>query len=149
MYICMTDYIKFNAMRLLRLRIGAMAHFAVALGHVACLFFLKDAFNAYGILDEMTQLCFGYEWLLYAVTIFLSIAFAIAGLYALSASGDIRRLPIQKLVITAIIAVYSIRTVVGIFMLIGNFNLLELFSTAVPALLVWCYLPGLKISAKQ
>ena len=39
----------------------------------------------------MRKLCFGQEWLLYVLTVGLSIGFAIAGLYALSASGDIRR----------------------------------------------------------
>ena len=42
--------------------------------------------------------------------IFLALAFAVAGLYALSASGDIKRLPLQRLVIIAIVVVYYIRT---------------------------------------
>lgn len=136
-------------MRLLRLRIGAAVHFAIALGHFACIFFLKEAFNAYDILDEMTELCFGQEWLLYVITQLLTIAFVVAGLYSLSASGDIKRLPLQNIVITTIIIMYSIRTLVGIYMLTGNFNLLQFFSTLLPALLVWCYLPGLKLSDRQ
>ena len=42
--------------------------------------------------------------------IFLALAFAVAGLYALSAAGDIKRLPLQRLVIIAIVVVYYIRT---------------------------------------
>lgn len=42
-----------------RLRLGALLHFLIAVGHLICLFFLEDAFRAYGILDEMKHLCFG------------------------------------------------------------------------------------------
>ena len=90
-----------------RLRLGAILHFIIAIGHVACLFFLEEAFKAYDILDEMTSMCFGQTWLLYVVTIFLALAFAVAGLYALSASGDIKRLPLQRLVIIAIVVVHK------------------------------------------
>ena len=44
--------------------------------------------------------------------IFLALAFAVAGLYALSAAGDIKRLPLQRLVIIAIVVVYDV-TVTG------------------------------------
>ena len=73
-----------------RLRLGAILHFIIAIGHIACLFFLEEAFKAYDILDEMNSLCFGQTWLLYVLTIALALAFAVAGLYALSAAGDIK-----------------------------------------------------------
>ena len=38
-----------------RLRLGASLHFLIAIGHLICLFFLEEAFKAYGILDEMKQ----------------------------------------------------------------------------------------------
>ena len=88
-----------------RLRLGAILHFIIAIGHVACLFFLEEAFKAYDILDEMTSMCFGQAWLLYVLTIALALAFA--GLYAMSASGDIKRLPLQRLVIIAIVVVHK------------------------------------------
>ena len=90
-----------------RLRLGAILHFIIAIGHVACLFFLEEAFKAYDILDEMTSMCSGQAWLLYVLTIALALAFAVAGLYALSASGDIKRLPLQRLVIIAIVVVHK------------------------------------------
>ena len=130
-------------MKQFRLRLGAGLHFLIAIGHVACLFFLEKAFNAYGILDEMTAICFGQEWLLYLITIGLVIAFVIAGLYALSASKDIIKLPLQRLVIITIIGVYGIRTIVGTYWLIGEFSYLQFFSTLVPTILVWCYMPGI------
>ena len=125
-----------------RLRLGAILHFIIAIGHVACLFFLEEAFKAYDILDEMNSLCFGQTWLLYALTIALALAFTVAGLYALSASGDIKRLPLQRFVIFAIVVVYSMQAVLGLGSMAWDFSWLKLFSSLVPALLVWCYLPG-------
>ena len=111
-----------------RLRLGAILHFIIAIGHVACLFFLEEAFKAYDILDEMNSLCFGQTWLL----------------YALSASGDIKRLPLQRLVIIAIVVVYSIRAVLGLGSLFWDFSWLKFFSSLTPALVAWCYLPGIR-----
>ena len=104
-----------------RLRSGAILHFIIAIGHVACLFFLEEAFKAYDILDEMTSMCFGHTWLLYALTIALALAFTVAGLYALSASGDIKRLPLQRLAVIVIVVVYSIRAVLGLGSLFSCF----------------------------
>ena len=127
-----------------RLRLGASLHFLIAIGHLACLFFLEKAFRAYDILDDMKHLCFGQEWLLYAITVCLAVGFAIAGFYALSATGDIRKLPLQRLAIIAIVGLYSVRVIVGAVWLLHEFSYLQFFSTLVPALLVYCYLPGLR-----
>ena len=127
-----------------RLRLEASLHFLIAIGHLICLFFLEEAFKAYGILDEMMHLCYGQEWLLYVVTIFLAAGFAIAGLYALAVAGDMRKLPLQRLVMIAIVGLYSIRVIIGIDWLLHEFSYLQFLSTLVPALLVYCYFPGLK-----
>ena len=127
-----------------RLRLGASLHFLIAIGHLICLFFLEEAFKAYGILDEMMHLCYGQEWLLYVVTIILAVGFAIAGLYALAVAGDMRKLPLQRLVMIAIVGLYSIRVIIGIDWLLHEFSYLQFLSTLVPALLVYCYFPGLK-----
>ena len=127
-----------------RLRLGASLHFLIALGHFICLYFLEEAFKAYGILDEMMHLCYGQEWLLYVVTIILAVGFAIAGLYALAVAGDMRKLPLQRLVMIAIVGLYSIRVIIGIDWLLHEFSYLQFLSTLVPALLVYCYFPGLK-----
>lgn len=94
--------------------------------------------------DEMKHLCFGREWLLYVVAVCLAAGFAIAGFYALAAAGDIRKLPLRRLVMIAIVGLYSIRVIVGIGWLLYAFTYLQFFSTLVPAFLVYCYLPGLK-----
>ena len=127
-----------------RLRLGASLHFLIAIGHFICLFFLEEAFKAYGILDEMMHLCYGQEWLLYVVTICLAVGFAIAGLYALAVAGDMKKLPLQRLVMIVIVGLYSIRVIIGIDWLLHEFSYLQFLSTLVPALLVYCYFPGLK-----
>lgn len=131
-------------LNVIRLRLGSFLHFLIAIGHLICLFFLEEAFKAYGILDEMKHLCFGQEWLLYVVTVCQAVGFAIAGLYALSVAGDMRRLPLQRLVMMVIVGLYSIRVIVGIDWLLHEFSYLQFFSSIVPALLVYCYFPGLK-----
>ena len=118
-----------------RLRFGAILHFIISIGHFACLFFLEEAF-------KMTNMCFGQTWLLYGVTIALALAFAVAGLYALSAAGDIKRLPLQRLAVIVIVVVYSIRAALGLGSLFWDFSWLQFFSSLTPALVAWCYLPG-------
>jgi hypothetical protein len=63
-----------------RLRFGAALHFLIAFGHIACLFALDKAFEAYGIKDIMHHMVFGHVWMLYALTIGLAFAFCVAGL---------------------------------------------------------------------
>ena len=96
-----------------RLRLGAVLHFIIAIGHLGCLFALDEAFDAYGIKDVMHNIVFGNVWMLYALTIGLALAFALAGLYALSATGDIRRLPLTRTAIIVIIVLYSLRALAG------------------------------------
>ena len=37
-----------------RLRLGAILHFIIAIGHIACLFFLEEAFKAYFVVSSRT-----------------------------------------------------------------------------------------------
>ena len=92
-----------------RLRLGAVLHFLIAIGHIGCLFALDEAFEAYGIREIMHQMVSGHVWMLYALTIGLVLAFTLAGLYALSATGDIRRLPLTRMAIITIVVLYSLR----------------------------------------
>lgn len=81
---------------------------------------------------------------MYVVTVCLAVGFVIAGLYALSVAGDMRKLPLQSLVMIVIVVLYSVRVIVGIGWLLHEFTYLQFFSTLVPMLLVYCYFPGLK-----
>ena len=127
-----------------RLRLGAVLHFIIAIGHIGCLFALDEAFEAYGIKDIMHNMVFGQVWILYALTIGLALAFALAGLYALSATGDIRRLPLTRTVIIVIIVLYSLRAMVGGWACVVDFSWLQCISSVISAFIAWCYYPGLK-----
>ena len=125
-----------------RLRLGAVLHFIIAIGHVACLFALDEAFEAYDIREIMHQMVSGHVWMLYALTIGLVLAFTLAGYYALSATGDIRRLPLTRLVIITIVVLYSLRALAGGISCVYDFRWLQFISSLVPAIIAWCYWPG-------
>ena len=127
-----------------RLRLGAVLHFLIAIGHVGCLFALDEAFEAYGIREIMHQMVSGHVWMLYALTIGLVFAFIVAGLYALSATGDIRRLPLTRTAIITIVVLYSLCALAGGINCIYDFTWLQFFSSLVPAIIAWCYWPGVK-----
>ena len=127
-----------------RLRLGALLHFIIAIGHVGCLFALNEAFEAYGIREIMNQMVSGHVWMLYTLTIGLALAFTIAGLYALSATGDIRRLPLTRMAIITIVVLYSLRALAGGISCIHDFRWLQFISSLIPAIIAWCYWPGVK-----
>ena len=133
-----------NSIKTIRLRLGAILHFIIAVGHLCCLFVLDEAFDAYGIKDVMHNLVFGHVWMLYTLTICIALAFVLAGLYALSASSDIRRLPLTRTAIIVIVVLYSLRALIGGWTCVVNFNWLQCFSSVIPAFLAWCCYPGLK-----
>ena len=135
-----------------RLRLGAILHFIIAIGHLGCLFALDEAFDAYGIKDIMYNIVFGHVWMLYAITVVLVLAFTLAGFYALSASGNIRRLPLTRMAIIVIIVLYSLRSLAGGWVCVADLfadaqqhvSWLQFFSSIIPAFIAWCYYPGLK-----
>ena len=126
------------------MRLGAILHFIIAVGHLGCLFALDEAFDAYGIKDVMYNMVFGHVWMLYAITVVLVLAFTLAGFYALSASGDIRRIPLTRTAIFVIIVLYSLRALAGGWACVMDFNWLQCISSITPAFIAWCYYPGLK-----
>ena len=121
-----------------------MLHFIIAIGHLGCLFALDEAFDAYGIKDIMHNMVFGHVWMLYALTFCLALAFALAGFYSLSATGDIRRLPLTRTAIIVIIVLYSLRALAGGWACVQDFRWLQFISSVIPAFIAWCYYPGLK-----
>lgn len=124
-----------------RFRIGAALCFVLALGHLACLGFLWQAFDLYGITPQMQTLASLWQPLPYLITVGIVAYFALAGIYGLSYSGTIRRLPLQKLVVCFTCGVFLLRAAVGVVWLLSGFTLLELTSTLGATLLGLCYLP--------
>ena len=132
-----------------RLRLGAVLHFLIAIGHIGCLFALAEAFEVYGIREIMHQMVSGQVWMLYALTIGLVLAFCLAGLYALSATGDICHLPLTRMAIITIVVLYSLRALAGGISCINDFTWLQCISSLVLAIIIWCYWPGVKERAKM
>lgn len=124
-----------------RFRIGAALCFVLALGHLACLGFLWQIFDIYGIAPQMHTLASFWQPLPYFITVGIAACFALAGIYGLSYSGTIRRLPLQKLVVCFTCGVFLLRAAVGVVWLLSGFTLLELTSTLGATLLGLCYLP--------
>ena len=91
----------------------------------------------------------GHVWMLYALTIGLVLAFCLAGLYALSATGDIRRLPLKRMAVITIVVLYSLRALAGGISCIYDFTWLQFFSSLIPAIIAWCYWPGVMRTIKQ
>ena len=87
--------------------------------------------------------------MLYALTIGLVLAFCLAGLYALSATGDIRRFPLTRMAIITIVVRYSLRALAGAISCIYDFTYLKCISSLVPAIIAWCYWPGAMRTFKQ
>lgn len=125
----------------IRFRIGAALCFALALGHLACLGFLWQAFDLYGITPQMQTLASLWQPLPYLITVAIALCFTIAGIYELSYSGTIRRLPLQKWVVCFTCVVFLLRAVAGLLSLLSDFTTLELTSTLGATLLGFCYLP--------
>lgn len=125
----------------IRFRIGAALCFALALGHLACLGFLWQAFDLYGITPQMQTLASLWQPLPYLITVAIALCFTIAGIYGLSYSGTIRRLPLQKWVVCFTCVVFLLRAVAGLLSLLSDFTTLELTSTLGATLLGLCYLP--------
>ena len=125
----------------IRFRVGAALCFALALGHLACLGFLWQIFDIYGIAPQMHTLASLWQPLPYLITVGIVACFALAGIYGLSYSGTTRRLPLQKLVVCFTCGVFLLRAAVGVVWLLSGFTLLELTSTLGATLLGLCYLP--------
>ncbi len=125
----------------IRFRIGAALCFTLALGHLACLGFLWQAFDLYGITPQMQTLASLWQPLPYLITVAIALCFTIAGIYELSYSGTIRRLPLQKWVVCFTCVVFLLRAVAGLLSLLSDFTTLELTSTLGATLLGFCYLP--------
>jgi len=129
--------------------LGAILHFVIGAGHLACLFCLETVFNIYGINGMMDEIAVHGAALPYLITICIAIAFFIAGSYGLSVLGLIHRMPLQKVAVITMLIVFFGRTIWGITMLVDNFTWLEMSSTGVAALLGICYIPCLNIMSQK
>lgn len=125
----------------LRFRIGAIAQFLLALGHLLCMFDLWRIFEVYGIAEPMRGLAALWFPLPYLITAGLVICFALAGLYALGYCGDIRPLPLTRIAVWVICLLFLGRGLIGIGKVILDFSPLSLSSALIATFIGLCYLP--------
>lgn len=126
------------------LRLGAYLNFLIAAGHVAALFFLDAAFRYYGIDGIMHAIASHGAALPYLITVALIAVFVVCGLYALSAAGRIRRLPLLWTGVFGIAAAYLLRALWGLLAMAASavWDFRGLSAFALSALVGTLYLIG-------
>ena len=131
-------------MRKILLRTGAILNFIFSAAHIACLFFLDKAFAFYGIDGMMSSYAELWAPIPYLITVFLVFCFALAGLYALSADGDIKKIPLTRLAVIVICVLFIGRALWGFAMMFGkDFSMLSLVTNLIALSVGICYLPGI------
>jgi hypothetical protein len=94
--------------------IGGVLNLGVAVAHVAMPFFGAPAYRYFGAGEEMATWAEQGSPLPGIITFGLAIVFAIFGLYAFSAAGAIRRLPLLKPGVLAVGGIYALRGGLGV-----------------------------------
>ena len=93
------------------LKLGGILSFIVALLHVVIIFIGAPAYRYFSAGEDMATAAESGSAFPALLTFVLVAVFAIWGLYGLSGAGVIRRLPLLKIALTLIGAVYTLRGV--------------------------------------
>lgn len=93
------------------LKTGGILSFAVALLHVIIIFVGASAYRYFGAGEEMAAAAESGSAFPALLTFVLVAVFAIWGFYGLSGAGFVRRLPLLKIALLLIGAVYTLRGV--------------------------------------
>lgn len=101
------------------LKLGGYINILIAIAHIICLINAEYFFEVTGVGENMRRNAEIRPFLPYAMTIFVALIFFIFGLYGLSGAGKIRKLPLLKVGIFIIAAIYLIRGAVGAIVNIG------------------------------
>jgi len=91
------------------LKLGGVLSFAVALLHVLMIFIGAPAYRYFGAGEDMAAAAELGSIFPALLTLFLAAVFAVWGFYGLSGARIIRRLPLLKIGLTFIGAVYALR----------------------------------------
>ena len=94
--------------------LGGILSFAVALLHVVIIFIGAPAYRYFSAGEDMATAAESGSAFPVLLTLFLAAIFAVWGFYGLSGAGVVRRLPLLKIALILIGAVYTLRGV-GIF----------------------------------
>jgi hypothetical protein len=96
----------------LALRIGGWANILIGVGHILAMLRLREISEWVG--GPGDRIASIHPSLPYLLTLGTGLVFIAFGLYALSACGDFRRLPLSRLVVLGITWIYLVRTVGGV-----------------------------------
>lgn len=88
---------------------GAMLSALAALLHLGCILFGASWYRFFGAGERMAQMAIAGSWYPTIVTLIIAAILATWSLYALSGAGVIPRLPLLRLALCAITAVYLLR----------------------------------------
>ncbi len=122
---------------------GTIINFILFAGHMLCLAYLNRVFEFYKIDREMERFASIYgDSFPDIITIFIALCFLVCAMYGLSACGYIFKLPFLKLGIFTIAAIFLLRALWGITIMISNFTYLELSSFLVSTITGLLYLFG-------
>lgn len=123
--------------------LGAIINFILAIGHLVCMINLDMVFKIYGIDETMNLISDTYgPSIPYIITIIVALCFFLCGIYAFSACGIIRKLPLLRLGIYTIAIIFLSRALWGFTMLLSDFDLCKLSSTIIAITVGVLYLVG-------
>lgn len=91
------------------LKLGGILSFAVALLHIIIIFVGASAYRYFGAGEDMAAASESGSAFPALLTLVLVAIFAVWGLYGLSGAGVIRRLPLLKIALILIGAIYTLR----------------------------------------
>lgn len=128
---------------LLPLRLGGWANLAIAAAHLVVLGWAWTVFRWVDIEEPMRDLADQNAVLPYLLTLLVAAFFLVFGLYALSAAGDLRRLPLLRPVLGFVAVVYLVRATLlgGIQDLIAG-DVKQVVFAAIALLIGLCYAAG-------
>jgi len=132
------------------LRFGGWANLAIAAGHLVALGWAWTVFRWVDIEEPMRDLADQNAALPYLLTLFVAAFFLIFGLYALSAAGDLRRLPLLRPVLGFVAIVYLLRATLlgGISDLLAG-DVKQVVFAVIALLIGLCYATGFRALGKR
>ena len=135
---------------MLPLRIGGWANLAIAAAHLVVLGWAWTVFRWVDIEEPMRDLADQNGLLPYLLTLFVACFFLVFGLYALSAAGDLRRLPLLRPVLGFVAVVYLLRATLlgGIQDLVAG-DVKQIVFAMIALLIGLCYAAGVLALRRQ
>jgi hypothetical protein len=93
------------------LLVGAVLSFGAALLHYACIFWGANGFRILGAGNDIVRMSQAGHWYPPAISFVIGSVLSLWAIYALSAGGFIKPLPLLRFALVAITAVYMLRAV--------------------------------------